>query len=78
MTKKVCAKCYRDKICQEGSGTEWFEILLAEVIDRQYLKYRDDICDYDNKTHTLGRFKESIKLEMADRLEALKRSFEDV
>ena len=50
---------------------EEFEILLAEVIDELYIKYKKDFCDYKNKTHKLGWFKESVKSEIYRRLKQL-------
>ena len=41
------------------------EIILARVIDELYLEYKNDFCDYKNKTHKLGQFKEMIKCEFA-------------
>ena len=48
---------------------EEFEMLLAEVIDDLYIKYKPGFCDYENKTHKLGMFKEQIKYEINKRLE---------
>ncbi len=47
---------------------EQFEILLAEVIDSLYLEYKKDFCDYKNKTHKLGWFKENIKSLVHEKL----------
>jgi hypothetical protein len=48
--------------------TEKYEIILAEVIDDLYIKYKPDFCDYKNRTHKLGWFKEQIKAEFHNRL----------
>jgi len=48
-----------------------FEILLADVIDTLYVRYKENFCDWENKTHKLGWFKEGIKAEVAARLDAL-------
>lgn len=48
---------------------EEFEMLLAEVIDELYLAHKEGFCDYKNKTHKLGWFKEHIKFEIHQRLE---------
>ena len=47
---------------------EQFEILLAEVIGDLYLEHKKEFCDYKNKTHKLGWFKEKIKLEINRKL----------
>ena len=43
--------------------TEQAEIVLAEVIDTIYLEMKKDFCDYENKTHKLGAFKEMVKMQ---------------
>lgn len=37
---------------------------LAFIIDGLYLEMKDGFCDYENKTHKLGFFKERIKQEV--------------
>lgn len=37
------------------------EEALAEVIDMLYLQHKQNFCDYENKTHKLGWFKEQVK-----------------
>jgi len=41
---------------------EQAERILAEVIDTIYLEMKEDFCDYKNKTHKLGWFKERVKI----------------
>jgi len=52
---------------------EEFEILLTEIVDNLYLEYREDFCDYENKTHKLGWFKEQIKSEVSKKLNQLNK-----
>jgi len=40
---------------------EEFEILLAEVVDELYLRALPTFCDWENRTHKLGWFKEGVK-----------------
>lgn len=47
---------------------EDFEIQLTKVIDDLYLEYKKDFCDYKNKTHKLGWFKEQIKFRINKKL----------
>lgn len=47
---------------------EEFEMILAEVIDDLYLQYKPNFCDWENRTHKLGWFKEGIKAKMHERL----------
>ena len=46
----------------KAEALEEVESILAEVIDHLYLQYKPNFCDWDNKTHLLGQFKETVKL----------------
>lgn len=48
---------------EEKITTEQAEIALAQIIDDIYLEMKAGFCDYENKTHKLGWFKERVKGE---------------
>jgi hypothetical protein len=61
-------KCLDKQIDYAIKGTEkltldYSEKVLAIIIDKIYLRMKDDFCDYENKTHKLGWFKELVKDE---------------
>ncbi len=55
-------------ITTDDKTADIFESLLAEVVDDLYLEHKPNFCDYKNKTHKLGWFKEKIKMEISERI----------